>query len=267
MNKKRTGLLLLLLLVLLVLARGWFLIRGQPEEVRTKAYSIARDATWFPFDFLGKERQVAAFSDDLLLAIAEQEKLRIRIYEASAHFLFPSLGRRTYDGVLSPMPPQSVIFDEYLSSQPYYQFGAVLIVRESSNIKKLSDLKEGVLGLIRGSPFTFNEPVAGGVNFLVFDSANFALQKLVEGGVDGVVLDNFSARAYIQGLFFGKLRIIPTPLTDQALRLFTLHNEEGKKLIEAFNRGLEAVKKEGTYDTLLAKWGLINSGAPLPERP
>ena len=88
-----------------------------------------------------------------------------------------------------------------------------------------------------------------------YDSIPKALNDIVDGTVDGAIVDILSAVAYCQDLYQGKLKIVTDPLNNEGLRMLTLKDQAHDFLLH-FNHGLEKLKTSGAYDKLLYKWNL-----------
>lgn len=74
-----------------------------------------------------------------------------------------------------------------------------------------------------------------------------------------MILNVIPAHEYTKnGIYLNQLKIASKPLTNEGLRLIAKNNSESKKLLEQFNEGLKALKKNGTYNQLLLKWGLFD---------
>lgn len=266
-GKTKIVLILGAFLILALLARVWLFERSSESDLTLpKTYTIARDPTWFPFDFFGKERQISAFSDDLLLAIAAEQKIQINIYTASSASLLAGLNSQTYDGVLSPISSREVFTQKkYLFSKSYFRFGPVVVLRIHSPFTKLSELEGGVVGVLRGSSTNFEKQGGSNLTYVPYDNLLIALQNLANGSLDGVIVKAIPAYIYTHGLFSDKLRVATAPLTGEGLRLFTVKDPSGQQLIEAFNSGLKKLKENGTYDALLKQWDLVDPEIPTPQ--
>lgn len=258
-KKRNAGLILLGFLLLVILAQTWFFWRGSSggRPLASTLYTIARDPTWYPFDFLGKETRITAFSDDLLFAIAKEEGFQVRIFTGTPTALFPGLNNGTYDGILTPESPRESFVANYPSSRPYFRFGPVLLVRLHSPITELAQLKGSAVGVIRGASLAF-ETTTTELTYIPYDNLLVALQNLTSGSLDGVVVNAIAAHVYTDSLFKGTVRIATAPLTDEGLRLFVVRGAKGQQLVKAFNQGLERIKANGTYEKLLKKWDLFD---------
>lgn len=269
-QKKKTLLILLAFVGLMALAQLWFFTHSDSKPGEPETYVVARDPTWFPFDFMGKERQVAAFSDELMRAIASIEKIRIQIHGASSEALFAGLDNDSYEGILTPAEPRSTANKPYLYSNPYYRFGPVLVVRKSATIRHLKQLKGNAIGVLRGIYTQLDQEDGADYTLIPYDNVLIALQHLSEGVVDGAIIDTLPAYAYTRSIFADKLKIATPPLTEEGLRLVVYNNREGIALLNHFTEGLQKLKSDGTYNTILKKWGLfdpetVQNGAKAPK--
>ena len=218
-------------------------------------YLIARDQTWYPLNFYGKESSVLGFSDDLMLQIAKKMGLRVRLVSASPGDLLETLDD-SVDGIFSSLTPDVMLQENYLFSEPYYSLGAVLVVDTQSNIKSLADMEGKFIGLKRGSRVLFAIPGHPNMHVVTYDSPITMLDDVVNDKIDGAFLNQLNAYDFTTGYYKGKLRVATPPLTQEGLRLITGVSRRDAALMETFNAGLEEMKKNGTYHALLQKWDL-----------
>ncbi len=89
-----------------------------------------------------------------------------------------------------------------------------------------------------------------------FTNEKAALQALSENQVDAVIVDQLLTYLYYGAFYPDQLTVVTQPLTNEALRLMTLKNDD--ELVEMFDEGLSNLKSEGTYDALLTQWGIYD---------
>lgn len=224
-----------------------------------ESYSIAEDPSWYPMHLYGNENSVSAFSNELLFSIAREEGLQLELTQTTRQMLFEQLDDKKVDGVLTSMNPDLTLKESYLFSEPYYLFGAVLVVPKDSKITSLKDLDNKAVAVKRGSSVLFHLPLSNSTIITPFDSPTIVLDALLRDRIDAVILDQFTAHIFLKGLYREKLKIANLPMTYEGLRLVTRKEEPGRKLIENFNAGLQKVKEKGIYDELLSKWDLYSS--------
>lgn len=84
----------------------------------------------------------------------------------------------------------------------------------------------------------------------LFENFGAAVQALLSGDVDLVLMDAASSRGYI-GAHAGKLKTIGDPLgTEEFGFIFT----PGSDLVEPFNAAISAMKEDGFLEKLNVKW-------------
>lgn len=251
---KQIGYGLLALSIILML---WFWFSKKKEEtLKGHQFLIAIDKSWAPLDLHGQEQYMQGFISELTAKIAKQEDIRVQLVTVATSQLFDNLEKGYYDAVVSPLSPNVLNEKKYLFSDPIYLVGPVLIVPLKSKVTKITELhnvgvKTGFSGIFTqiGSPLT---------SILTYNDMNIALNDLVMGKIDGLIMGSVDAYAYIQGYYTDKLKVATAPLTDESLHLVALNKFFGKELIKLYNKGLKEVKNDNFYEQQLKKWELIN---------
>lgn len=252
--------LILLALCLIIFMRSC----GNSNVVRKQVYVIGRDRTFYTLQLLGRERNLLAFSNDLLAAISQESGLRFAWLDTNPGSLFDSLESGTCDAILSSLRPNNFNLDKYAFSEPLFKIGPVLILRKDTSTASLEKMKGLIIGIGYGTPTLFNAIKKSGANvfdlvFVTYYDNNKALESLVNKLVDGVIIPSIPAYTLLNGIYNDSLKIVSAPLTDEGLRLIALKNESSEVLINDINRALETLKYNGTYHSLINKWNLFNA--------
>jgi polar amino acid transport system substrate-binding protein len=255
-SRWKKGLLLAILAVVILCIRAC----TGPIIPLAKQYRVIRSNDWTPLELFGREPNMAAFVDDLVTQIVDEEGLSITLTVSStltSQGLFQVLDLGAYDAILAVFSPNSYVKEKYIVSLPIYNAGPVLIVPVSSSAASLLDVKDKVIGIKRGSSVALQ---LGNSSFLLrsYDNMTSALEDLENSVIGGVVLEAELAEIYIKGFYKGKLKIATAPLTDLGLRLVARQEAGNKQLVERFNQGLAESEKNGEYENLIHKWGLTN---------
>jgi len=137
-------------------------------------YTIARDPSWYPLELLGKEKNMLAFSDELISAIAKKEKIRIELLLTGPNVLFEGLDNDEYDGVLAALSPNVVNKEKYLFSEPFYLVGPVLILPQKSQVKSLDEMANKVVGVRSGSSIMYNVIQYPSIIIVTYEDINMA---------------------------------------------------------------------------------------------
>lgn len=222
---------------------------------KKKTYTVGVDPTWFPLDLMGKEANMFAFSNELLLEVSRLEGVKFKRVNMSWDNLTLGLEEGKYDAILSSLHPYIFELRKYNFSEIYMNTGPVLLIKEGSDID--------VTGGMRGKEVAVGSKASEAlfirlypqVIIRYYNTIPTALNSLVGEYVDGIVINYIPATAFTHDLYQGKVKIATPPLDDSGLRLITMHgmNEE---LTEAFNRGLEKIRSSGTYEKMIKKWDL-----------
>lgn len=80
-----------------------------------------------------------------------------------------------------------------------------------------------------------------------------AVQALIAGDVDGVVIDDVAGQGYV-GENSDRIRLIEQPISSDQMLGFIY--PPGSELVEAFDTGLMALIENGTLNEINEKWGL-----------
>jgi len=125
------------------------------------------------------------------------------------------------------------------------------------DFKKLEDLKDYRIGVVRGSHSlpTFKK---AGLKLHLSSDAGFAFKKLYIDMVDLVPENEFVGWAIINQLYpdeIYKFDETTRSISESKVHLvMAASNPASSKILDAFNRGLEILNKEGIYVNLLRKY-------------
>ncbi len=145
---------------------------------------------------------------------------------------------------------------ELLYSKHYLINNIVLMTHINSQIKfdSLNDLHGLLVGVLKG--YEYNDKFMNDAKILKFQ-ANRLTQNLLavqEGKLDVAVADKRLA-LYALKTFIGSsnaFQFLPKRLSSRKLYIAApIEKPQSKTIIEAFNKGLLAIKKDGTYQRIL----------------
>lgn len=228
-----------------------------PEQL----YRIARDPTWYPLNLMGKEKNVLAFSNDLLLMIAKMQKVRLELVSVDSSLLFEGLDKNDFQAVVSSMMPNVLNSRRYSFSDPFFFVGPVLIVRADSTVKSLEEMKNMVIGIKSDAPVALSVSKYP-VYYRSYTSMTDAFNDLYQKRIDGLLMPILQADTYINTFHHNEFKVVTSPLTDEGLRLVARKNPISEYLLDQFNLGLLQMFEDGSYSALLKKWDLIEPSHP-----
>ncbi|MDN3508635.1 MAG: transporter substrate-binding domain-containing protein [Candidatus Neptunochlamydia sp.] len=220
-----------------------------------ETYRIGIDPSFYGAALVGKEAEIYAFSKELLCAISHEEGISFESVTTAWDNLIYGLKNDQYDAILSSISPRINLLKTYNFSDPFLYIGPVLVMKKDMKVSSVKHLRGKEISVESMNQEVLLIEKYPGVNVHYYYSIPEAFEEIVTGQIDGILIDYPQATSYIRNLYREKVRIATPPLNDLGLRLVTLNGEE-KELVEAFNRGLDKLRDNGTYEKLLEKWEL-----------
>ncbi len=163
-----------------------------------------------------------------------------------------------YDGYFpsywSKEREEKSIFTNVITSGP---IGFFKIKGSKISFNKLKDLMPYRIGVVRGF---VNTPEFDAAVYLKKDEVTSDIQnikKLLKERVDLIVVDKFVGfyllNKYLPHML-GQIEFMSPPLQDKKLYIcMSKKTEKVNEKVKAFNKGLKEIKKDGTFDRIMAK--------------
>ena len=229
---------------------------------KSSGYEVGFDPTWYPLQVQGQEKNILAFSIELLVEIAKKEDIELSIVNMNWDNLLWGLREQKYDAVLSSTRPYTFYTDKYTFSEPYLKTGPAIIALEKAKIRDLKDLQGKEVGVVRGSSAALQLQSTPGIVLRSYDSIPITLNSLENEEIEAAAVEILTAQDFLRDIYQGELKMVTGPINNEGLRLLTLHSKN-KYLIESFNNGLKSLKRDSKYNKLLTKWGLSPDSKPI----
>ena len=142
-------------------------------------------------------------------------------------------------------------------SDPYATGVQVVIVKEGSDVT-LDNLGDYMIGTQRGTTgylYASDTPENGGYgedHVIGYDNGATAVQELINGTIDAVIIDQQPAEEYVAANADAGLTILPGNWVEED---YCLAVDEGNTaLLDALNNALNELKSNGTLDEIVAKY-------------
>ena len=142
-------------------------------------------------------------------------------------------------------------------SDPYATGVQVVIVKEGSGVT-MDNLGEYMIGTQRGTTgfiYASDTPENGGYgedHVIGYDSGVTAVQELINGTIDAVIIDKQPAEEYVAANPDAGLTILPGNWVEED---YCLAVDEGNTaLLDALNNALNELKSNGTLDAIVATY-------------
>ena len=244
---------------LIVLALALIMVFSFAACGGSDAYIVAMEPTFPPFDTTDENGELDGFDVDLMNAIAEDQGFEIEWTQLGFDGLIPALESKQIDIIASGMwasPERAKIVD---FSTTYYDSGLVLAVKVDNNTitgadSLTSDMKVAAqIGTSSADLVQQWEKDGKIAEAKIYDKVNEAVMDLQNGTVDALLNDKPVTTEYMSKQP-DKIKIVGDILNEESYGFAV--NKEKKDLLDMINAGLQNVIDNGTYDQLLAKWGL-----------
>ena len=225
-------------------------------------FLIGRETT-LQVELLGRERNLIAFTNDLLAQIGAENKLSFQWVDTNPRYLMEGLDNGSYDFILTSLRPNVVNQENYDFSEPIFNLGPVLIVRQESQVTSLKEIQSKPIGIAYGFATNFNSVRSPGMNIydlalVYYNNMNRALDDLKNDHIDGVIMKAMPAYAITKGLHAGRLKVVTPPFNDEGMRIVSLKSTLNDEVINIINESINKMRQNGAYNAFIVKWGLIN---------
>ena len=237
----------------------------------TRVYSVGTDAAYAPFESQNEKGEIVGFDIDIVRAVAAKAGLEVKFVNTPWEGIFNALKQGDRDLLVSSI----TITDERKQSMdftaPYFDAHQLIAVKADSKVARFDDLKNLRVGVQTGT--TGDETVSklqgkNSTSIKRFESTPLALKELEAGGIDAVVADNGVVINYVANNASNRFRMVNDPafVPEQYGIAVRKGNAE---LLAKLNQGLAAIRADGTYDRIHAKYlGLAaTSGAAAVATP
>lgn len=257
MSLNKNSVLIMLFLLILIIGGGIRSCNRSTTVDLTKTFVIARDPSWYPLNLMGKNQNVLAFTNDLLLTIAKEKGVRLELLSISSNRLDLGLDSGDYDGIITSLMPDPQNNRYYNFSSTLFFVGPVLVVPIDSKVTSIEQMSNKIVGIPSNLEISVDLNKFTAI-FKPYINIRTAFTDLMQNHLDGIILPVMQAYNFIEAFHKGLFKIVSGPLTDQGLRIVTLQTIRSEFVIKEFNDGLNRLIENGTYDALCKKWGLVN---------
>ena len=215
---------------------------------------VASSATYAPFAFENKDKQIVGFDIDIINAIAKQQGLRIKIINTPWSGIFAALNNGDVDLVISGVTINDKRKQSYDFSPAYFIAHQLIAVPKSSSATSLKSLAGKKIAVVNAS--TADDVASrefGKTNPIIrrFESTPLIISELAGGGVDAAIGDN-GVIAYRVSQN-ADLKTIEDPSFPE--EGFGIVVKKGDKAMQdKLAAGLAAIRADGSYAQIYKKW-------------
>lgn len=230
---------------------------------KTEKLVMATNASFPPYEYVDDSGAFAGIDVEIAGLIAEKLGLTLEIQDVEFGSIIGGVQAGKFDIGMAGM----TVTDERLQSVNFstsYATGIQsIIVPEGSEIKSfddffnadgtVKDIKVGVQQDTTGDIYLSDTVDNGGVgsdHVVQYKTGNDAVQALITGKVDAVVIDNEPAKSYVASN--EGLEILDTAYTEENYAICVA--KENTDLLESINDALAQLTADGTIDAIIEKY-------------
>ena len=231
-------------------------VASAPAPAPAKVYVVGTDAAYAPFESQNEKGEIVGFDIEVVKAIAAKAGIEVKFVNTPWEGIFNALGQGDRDMVVSAVTITAERKGTMDFSDPYFDAQQLIAVKDNSKVAKFADLKKLKVGVQTGT--TGDEAVTKllgktSTNIKRFESTPLALKELEAGGVDAVVADNGVVINYVANNPGGKFKSIADK--EFVPEQYGIALKKGNTELQAkLNSGLAAIKSDGSYDKIYAKY-------------
>lgn len=236
-----------------------------PAPAPKKVYTVGTDAAYAPFEKMSASNEVEGFTVDILKAAAAKGGFDVKFVNTPWEGIFKTLDGGERDIVASSVTITDERKQSMDFSKPYFDAVQLIAVKADSKVSKFEDLKKLKVGVQTGT--TGDEVVQKllgktNANIKRFESTPLALQELAAGGVSAVVADNGVVQHYIANNPTANFKSVSDAGFVPEQYGFAV-KKGNAELLAKINAGIDAIKADGSYDAIMAKYfGAKSAAAP-----
>ena len=224
---------------------------------------MATNASFPPYEFVDDNGAFAGIDVEIAGLIAEKLGLKLEIQDVEFGSIIGGVQSGKFDMGMAGMTVTDERKESVNFTDTYATGVQSIIVKEGSNITSFDDffnedgtVKDIMIGVQQdttGDIYCSDTVENGGVgeeHVTQFKTGNDAVQALIAGKVDAVIIDNEPAKSYVavnQGL-----TILETAYTNEDYAICVSKNNTA--LLEAVDEALASLKAEGKVDEIIGKY-------------
>ena len=222
-----------------------------------KTWVIAMDTVFRPFEYTDEKGEFVGIDVDIIKAVAANQGFNIEIQSLGWDAAVTAVQAGQADALLAGASITKERKDSgWIFSDSYYDSYQVFAAKADSGIESLDDLKGKTIAVknaTAGANYAEELKDKYGFKIDTYEDSPTMYQAVVLGQADACVEDKPIMADNIKtgGL---DLTIVESTASKVAPYGFAIMNKDNQELLDMFNKGLQEIKDNGTYDEILNKY-------------
>ena len=223
---------------------------AEVKTVTEGVLTMGTNAAFPPYEFYEGE-EIVGIDAEIAGLLAEKLGLKLEIMDMDFSAIVTSVQTGGVDIGLAGMTVTEERLENVNFTNSYATGVQVIIVKEDSEIASADDLEDKLIGVQEGTTgYTFCSEDFGEENVLAYTNGATAVQNLINGSVDCVVIDQQPAISFVEANEGLKILETEYVIEDYAAAVA----KENTALLEALNTALDELIEDGSIQAVLDKY-------------
>lgn len=223
---------------------------AEVTTVEPGVLTMGTNATFPPYEYKDGD-DVVGIDAEIAQAMADKLGLQLEIVDMDFDSLVASVQSGKIDMSLAGMTVTEERKQNVDFTDSYATGVQVIIVKEDSDIASVDDLEGKLIGVQQGTTgHLYCSDDFGEDNVIPYANGATAVQALLQGKVDCVVIDQEPAKAFVEAN--EGLKILETAYTTEDYAAAV--SKDNPELTAALNSALQELKDDGTIQGILDKY-------------
>ncbi len=223
---------------------------GEFTTVTEGILTMGTNAAFPPYEFYDGE-DIVGIDAEIAGLLAEKLGLTLEIVDMDFSTIVTSVQTGGVDIGLAGMTVTEERLENVNFTDSYATGVQVIIVKEDSDIASVDDLEGKLIGVQEGTTgYQYCSEDYGEENVLAYTNGATAVQNLVQGAVDCVVIDEQPALSFVEANEGLKILDTEYVIEDYAAAV----SKENTALLDALNAALKELQEDGSIQKILDKY-------------
>ena len=248
----------LLLLFLLAFSAVFVLAQDDAMELpdlEGRTITVAVENAYFPFNFINEETgEPEGWDYDTINELCNRLNCVPEYVETSWDGMIIAVSNGEFDMAADGISITDERAEVVDYSMPYSRVDQLLLTQlEEDRFSAISEFQEGefVIGVqVATTNYDLAVDLVGEDRVIGYETFGVAVQALINGDVDGVVMDDSAGMGYV-GVNADQVTAIDESLYADSLGFIY---PKGSDLVEAIDAGLQSMMDDGTLEAINDKW-------------
>ncbi|EPC00726.1 glutamine ABC transporter substrate-binding protein [Litchfieldella anticariensis FP35 = DSM 16096] len=217
--------------------------------------NVVTDPSFVPFEMMDQESgEMVGFDMDIIREVADRAGFKINLETMDFNGIIPAVQTGNQEIAIAGITITEERAEIVDFSDPYYDSGLRILVRaDNDSVETIEDLAGSSIATKIGSTSHnfLREQFGGDTDITPYPGTSDMFMALLGGSVDAVFYDAPNVGYFAQTRGEGRTKVVG-PLYEGQQYGIVFH--KGSEWLEPTNEALAAMREDGTYDEIYAKW-------------